>query len=87
LIVASIINCRAGTDHELGKDEKPHSSTQETEIIMDESLNRSPQKIKPNAASFALAQHQLRLMKQEGQCTGISTMHIKWGSLGTQLPV
>ena len=68
LIVASIINCRSGSDSN-EKDEKPHSSTQETEIIMDESLNRSPQKIKPNAASFALAQHQLRLMKQ-GQSTG-----------------
>ena len=71
LVVASIVNCRAGTDNTSLPGEKPHSSTQDTEIIMDESFNKSPQKIKPTAASFALAQHQLRLMKQEGQSTGM----------------
>ena len=44
------------------------------EIIMDDSfnrsMNRSPQKIKPNAACYSLAQHQLRMMKQDGTVSG-----------------
>ena len=76
LVVASIFNCRStsGGNPELTVTEKPNSSTQDTEIIMDDSfnrsINRSPQKIKPNAACYSLAQHQLRMMKQDGTVSG-----------------
>ena len=76
LVIASIFNCRSTSsgNPELTVTEKPNSSTQDTEIIMDDSfnrsINRSPQKIKPNAACYSLAQHQLRMMKQDGTVSG-----------------
>merc|ERR1719454_568310 len=36
------------------------------------SMNRSPQKIKPNAACYSLAQHQLRMMKQDGTVSAVA---------------
>lgn len=73
LLVASIMNCRSsGSEGEVAEKhtEKVYSSTQETDVMLDDSFSRSPTKIKPNAATYSLAQHQLRLMKQGGQVSG-----------------
>ena len=83
LLVASIMNCRSSNSgeneaidkhhhhHVVTSHDKVYSSTQETDVMLDESFSRSPTKIKPNAATYSLAQHQLRLMKQGGQVSGM----------------
>ena len=76
LLVASIMNCRSSNNNDDSEiitkvNDQVYSSTQETDVMLDESFSRSPTKIKPNAATYSLAQHQLRLMKQGGQVSGM----------------